>query len=92
LQTEKWEATVATFLSKFIFALTFIVPLLLLPLPTAIIISALLGLSLLGIFSFYIAKEQHANPWLAVLEHLVVALMVISIAHYVGDWIGSTFG
>jgi len=89
---EIWESTVATFLSKFIFALTFIVPLLLFPLSTAIVISVLWGLSLLGIFSFHIAKQQHANPWPAVLEHLVVALMVISITHYVGDWIGSTFG
>ena len=36
---EIWESTIATFFSKFIFALTFIVPIMLFPLPAAIIIS-----------------------------------------------------
>ena len=89
---EIWESTIATFLSKFVFALTFIVPLMLLQLATAIIVSVVLGLSLLGLFSFYIAKEQEVKPWKVVIEHLVIALVVIIITHYAGGWISSTFG
>jgi len=89
---EIWQSTISTFLAKFVFALTFIVPILLLPLSTAIIVSIVWGLSLLGIFSFYIAKEQKVKPWKVITEHLVIALVVITITHYVGDWIGSTFG
>lgn len=89
---EVWESTISTFLSKFVFALTFIVPILLLQLSTAIIMSVIWGLFLIGIFSFYIAKEQKAKPWKVILEHLVIILVVIVITHYVGDWIGSTFG
>lgn len=88
---EIWESTIYTFLFKFIFALTFIIPILLFQLSTAIIISIIWGLSLLGIFSFYIAKEQKVKPWMNVIEHLVIASIVIFITHYVGDWVGSTF-
>jgi len=89
---EIWESTLATFLSKFVFALTFIVPILLFQLSTAIIVSIIWGLSLLGIFSFYIAKEQKATPWKAVVEHVTLALIVIIITHYAGDWISSVLG
>lgn len=88
---EIWESTISTFLSKFVFALTFLVPLLLLQLSTAIIVSVAWGLSLLGIFSFFIAKEQKAKPWKVVMEHLIIALVVIVTTHYFGDWVGSTF-
>lgn len=87
-----WESTLFTFLSKFVFTLTFIVPLLLFQLSTAIIVSVIWGLSLLGLFSFYIAKEQKAKPWNMIIEHLAIALIVIVITHYVGDWVGVTFG
>ncbi len=88
---EIWESTISTFVSKFVFAVTFIIPVLLFPLTTAIIVSIVWGLSILGIFSFYIAKEQKINCWKVIIEHLLIALMVIGITHYVGNWIGSTF-
>ncbi len=88
---EIWEATCATFLSKFGFALTFVFPVLLFRLPIAIVISVVWGLSLLGIFSYLIAREQRAKAWLVVIEHIAVALVVISITHFVGDWIGTRF-
>ena len=87
-----WEATLSTFLSKFAFTLTFIVPLLLFQLYTAIIVSITWGLSLLCIFSFFIAKEQKAKPWRPIVEHLAIAVAVIITTHYVGDWISSAFG
>jgi len=49
------------------------------------------GFTLLGLFSFYIAKEQGVKPWKVVIEHLAIALAVIIITHYVGDWIAGTF-
>ena len=88
---EIWESTVFTFLSKLVFALTFIVPILLLPLGTAIVVSVVWGLSMLAIFSLYIAKEQKESPWKVVGEHLLIAVVVIIITHNVGHWIGTTF-
>jgi len=89
---EIWESTLSTFVAKFLFAMTFVIPILFLSLTTAIIVSVVWGLSLLGIFSFYIAKEQKVKPWKVIMEHLFIALAVVGITHYVGDWIGSTFG
>lgn len=85
---EIWEATITTFFAKFIFASTFIIPLLLFPLSTAIIVSVLYGLVLLSLFSLYMAKEQGERPWKVIAEHLLIAVVVIVITHYVGDWVG----
>ena len=82
---EIWESTATTFFSKFIFALTFIIPLILLPLYTAIIVSVLWGLSLIVLFSFYMARQHGISPYKSVIEHLVIAIFVIVVTHYIGD-------
>ncbi len=88
---EIWQSTIATFLSKFAFALTFTIPIILLSLDTAIIVSIIWGLSVLSILSYSIAKEQKANPWKVIGEHMAIALIVIILTHYTGDWISKTF-
>ena len=88
---EVWESTIMTFLSKLIFASMFIIPLLLFPLSVAIIVSIIWGLSLIVIFSFYMAKQQGIKPYKVIAEHLFIAILVIIATHYVGDWV-STFG
>ena len=86
-----WISTVSTFLSKFIFALTFVVPILLFKLPVAVVISVIWGLSMLGIFSFRLAREQNTPTWKVIFEHLFIALLVIFVTHYLGNWISSVF-
>ncbi|MBN2014158.1 MAG: hypothetical protein JW778_03170 [Candidatus Altiarchaeota archaeon] len=86
-----WESTIATLFAKFIFSMTFIVPVFLLSLDTAIIVSVVWGILMLGVFSFYIARDQKEKPLNVVMEHIAIALLVISITHYVGDWVGSVF-
>jgi vacuolar iron transporter family protein len=90
--SEIWAATISTFSSKFFSTLLFLVPVLLFELVTAIIVSVLAGLLLVGVFSFYIAKSQKVNPWFSVMEHIIIGLVVIVLTHYAGDWIGLTFG
>lgn len=84
-----WSATIATFMAKFIFALTFVVPVLLLPLFTAIIVSLVWGLSILTVLSYFIAKAQGERPWKIVGEHVLIAIVVIAITHWVGDWVAT---
>ncbi len=84
---EIWESTISTFLTKFIFALTFIVPVLLLPLATAIIVCVLWGVVLITLFSLYLARQQGAKFWKVALEHLLIIGLVISVTHYVGNLI-----
>lgn len=89
---EIWAATVVTFLSKLIFALTFVIPVLLFELSTAIRISVIWGLSILCVLSYRIARQQKSNPWKVIAEHLVIALVVIVITHSLGHWIALRFG
>lgn len=88
---EIWIATVATFLTKLLFALTFILPVLFLDLLPAIVTGVIWGLLVLAVFSFLIGKQEKADPWKVVLEHLVIALVVIVATHFIGDWIAGVF-
>lgn len=90
-EKEIWEATIATFLAKFIFALTFAIPIMILPLHFAIIVCIIWGFSLIGIFSYNMSKEQNEKPYKIVFEHLVIAFVVIILTHYIGDFIDSIF-
>ena len=86
---EVWESTISTFLSKFIFALTFIIPVLLFSLNTAIIVSIIWGLSLITIFSIYLAKKENLRPYKVVSEHLIITIFVILITNYLGRLVGT---
>lgn len=86
-----WESTFTTFISKFIFALTFAIPVFFLPLTVAILISVFWGMLILGIFNYLIAKDQKVVPSKVVAEHLLIALVVVLLSHYLGDWIRTTF-
>jgi len=88
---EIWLATVSAFLSKLIFSLTFVLPVFLFRLDYAIVLSIIWGLSLLSFFSVHIAVTQNAKVWKVVAEHLVIACVVITITHYLGDWIAIRF-
>lgn len=89
---EIWESTIATFLAKFLIAMTFAVPVFWLPLGTAIGVSVIWGLSLLALLSFYLARAQKISPWKVIGEHLLIGVSVITITHYIGTWISTTFG
>ncbi|MBW1745366.1 MAG: hypothetical protein JRJ25_03205 [Deltaproteobacteria bacterium] len=84
-----WGATIATFLTKFLLALTFAVPVFLLPLSVAIIVSLLWGLSILTALSYIIARSHDEPAWKIVGEHLIIASLVLAITHWVGDLIGT---
>ncbi len=88
---EVWESTVATFISKFIFASTFIIPILILKLELAIIVSVIWGLFLISFFSWYMAKAQKRSATKIVFEHLIIAIVVIIITHYLGELISIIF-
>ena len=89
---EIWEATGSTFISKFIVAITFVVPVMFLDLGVAIIVSITWGLALLSIFSFYLARLQKEKPWKVVGEHVLIAITVIIATHFAGELIAMWCG
>jgi VIT1/CCC1 family predicted Fe2+/Mn2+ transporter len=88
-----WEATIVTFFTKFIFGLTFLLPLIFIPaLKTAVIINIVWGLFALGGLSYIIAKNEKHNPLKVIGEHLSIAIIVLIISNLLGSLIASIFG
>jgi VIT1/CCC1 family predicted Fe2+/Mn2+ transporter len=87
---EIWEATIATFVAKLIIALTFVVPVLFLPLTSAIMVSVGWGLLLLAILSFALARAQNIAPWKVIGEHVLIGISVVGMTHVLGEWIRET--
>ena len=88
---QAWQATASTFCFKIIFALTFVIPITLLQLNYAIMASIVWGMLLLAIVSYYIAKEKKKAPWKSILEHLMIAAVVILLTNWVGGLISHLF-
>lgn len=86
-----WHATLATFVAKFGMAATFVVPVLLLPLSLAIVASIAWGLLVIALLSLVMARAQHQRPLPVVAEHVGIALLVVIVTHYVGDWVARAF-
>ncbi len=86
-----WKATFATFFSKLLFASIFILPILFIYLRLAIFIDIGIGIIILSLFSYKVAKERKDNPWMKIGEHLLVAIVVIAITFIVGHLIRQLF-
>jgi vacuolar iron transporter family protein len=91
-EREIWTSTISTLFSKFLFASTFLIPVLLLDLSWAVAVSVAWGFIALGFLSFVIARMQNKKPALVICEHLTIAALVIVTTHFVGLWIGKVFG
>ncbi|MCS7120091.1 MAG: hypothetical protein RMJ07_03110 [Nitrososphaerota archaeon] len=88
---EIWESSFFTFFSKFFIAMSFVLPVVLLEEPLSILVSLGWGLCLIGVFSFRMAISQGENPYKVVGEHLTIVILVIILAHIVGDLMHEIF-
>ena len=87
-----WEATITTFFVKLFVALSFIVPVLLFDLKMALAVSICWGLLLLITFNYFLARSRGDSPIRVIGEHVLIAIVVIILANYVGRMIGIWFG
>jgi VIT1/CCC1 family predicted Fe2+/Mn2+ transporter len=87
-----WMATIATFLTKFLMASTFAMPLLLMPLQQAVIACLIWGAVVLTVLSVFIARQQGQKALPVVAEHLGIASLVMVLSWLVGmgvnRWLG----
>lgn len=89
---EVWIATLSTFIFKFLFALSFVIPVVLFSsLTTAIIVSIIWGMSLIILASYLIARDTNQKPLHVISEHLFISILVIVIANFVGILINNFF-
>ena len=87
-----WSATIMTFITKFLFSISFAVPLLLLPLSSAVIASVAWGMFVIIVLSYFLARSQNESPLAIVAEHLGIAVLVVILSHYIGVWVSANFG
>lgn len=90
-QKSIWQATFATFLTKFLVAMTFIIPFTFLSLKNSIIVNIIWGFFLLTLFNYFLAKQKGEKPLWIILEHLFIAFVVIIISNYIGKIISFYF-
>lgn len=86
-----WSATKYTFVSKFLLALVFVIPVILLNLSTALIVSIIFGLLVIIYLSMKIAKRERKKPMPIIGEHLAITLFVIITTYLVGHLINLYF-
>ncbi|NNF40324.1 MAG: hypothetical protein HKN64_03015 [Woeseiaceae bacterium] len=87
-----WSATVMTFITKFVFSISFAVPLLLLPLTSAVPVSVAWGLLVIVLLSYFLARSQGERPVPVIAEHLGIAILVVVLSHFIGVWVAHRFG
>lgn len=88
---EVWWATFFTLITKLSIGLTFVVPLLIFELSTAVWVSVTWGLFLLAGYTFVISRKNNESPYRPVIEHLALAVFVVILTNYIGSFIGGVF-
>ncbi len=86
-----WAATLWAFVSKFLVAISFALPLIWLPLDQAVLVGVVWGLMIVTCMSYFLARMQQTSAWRVVGEHVSIALVVIALSHYVGVLVRSLF-
>lgn len=86
-----WSATIWTFFTKLIVALTFALPLIWFPLQVAVAVAVGWGLLVITVLSAYLARIQKTPVLHVVSEHLLIAIVVVAVSHFIGVWVNNSF-
>ncbi|MEM5798307.1 MAG: hypothetical protein QXP39_03260 [Candidatus Aenigmatarchaeota archaeon] len=84
-EKEIWLTTIFTFLSVCGFSMTFTIPIILLPLYPAVIVSIAWGFLLIIFLNLYIAKLRKTSPIKVISEHILLTLFVIIASYLIGN-------
>jgi VIT1/CCC1 family predicted Fe2+/Mn2+ transporter len=88
-QKEVWISTLTTFFAKFIVSSTFLIPLFLLELKTAVITNIVWGTLIMVVYNYFVGKKQEQNTWGVIFEHLFIAFLVVLVTYYLGVWVNN---
>ena len=86
-----WAATIWTFITKLVVALSFALPLLWLPLQTAVIVCVSWGLLVITLLSAYLAHIQRVKALPVITEHLAITIVVVTVSYFIGVWVRASF-
>ncbi len=88
---EIWESTISAIMTKMLFALSFLFPIVFFPIMLAIILDFLWGMVLIMVLSYLMAKSNKTNPLSVVAEHVGIAILVVAGSFIIGRLISSSF-
>jgi VIT1/CCC1 family predicted Fe2+/Mn2+ transporter len=88
---EVWISTFSNFMVRLLVSLFFVLIVVFLPLMIASIILIVFGLLLLSFISYIVAKRRGMNPYVSIAEHLVIAILVVVVSRFLGEWITTQF-
>ncbi|MDD5749952.1 MAG: hypothetical protein PHO91_04245 [Patescibacteria group bacterium] len=89
--SQVWSTTISAFSAKLLFALTFIIPVLIFDLQTAILVSIAWGIFSLIMINYFIARQRKIKPLPLIFEHVIIAVLVVLATYFIGLWIAKTF-
>ncbi|MDA3802609.1 MAG: hypothetical protein PF488_01770 [Patescibacteria group bacterium] len=84
-----WQATLFTLLFKMIFAASFLIPIIFLPIYPAIYVSLVWGAVVLIFQSLKLAENNNSKAVKVIIEHLAIATFVIVVNYYLGGLIAN---
>ncbi len=85
-------STISNFLARFLVILSFIVIVYLIPIQAAVIISVVLGISMLMTLTYLIAIERETKPLPSMIQHFAIAALVVVASLLLRTWISALFG
>ena len=86
-QKEIWLTTIVAFLAVCGFTMTFIIPILILPMKAAITVAIVWGMLLLAVLNLLIARIKKEKPLKLIVEHILLAIFVIIVSYFAGIFI-----
>lgn len=86
-----WRATIATAIGKMVFGLSFVIPIIIMPIMQGIIADIIWGAIALSILSYIIAKNNKEKISSVLIEHVGIALIVIVGSFFIGKLIDLVF-
>lgn len=90
-KNQKKLNTAMNYLTRLGITLLLMVFVVALPLPHAMAMSIILGLVILAVLSYFIAKSHNQNPGRSVAYHLAVAILVLMASQLIGSTIKALF-
>ena len=89
-----WESTISTLLSKFLLALTFLIPVLIFDIKTARTVDIIWGFVVITLISFLssiLNRVEKKELISAVLEHVLLFIFTITLSYLIGTFIDKKF-
>jgi VIT1/CCC1 family predicted Fe2+/Mn2+ transporter len=75
--------TFTNFLTRFFITLFFALSVFFLPINYAVIFSIIIGIAILSALTYFIALSQKINPYISILKHVSIAVLVMAASFFV---------